>query len=64
MKVVVTVECEFEVDVPTHNRDMAVRSVVEGWRSNWRHYAKWRKGTAPQAQGGRVVSARVAEEEP
>lgn len=56
MKVVVTVEASFVVEVDTLDPALARRAVEANWESIYKFEARWLNGTAPQYQGGRIVS--------
>ena len=59
MKVVVTIEARFEVDVNAHSAEAAERAVHANWESVYKYDAKWLDGTAPTLQGGRVIDIKA-----
>ena len=60
MKILVTVEVQFEVEVDTDDTKHAVRAVNANWDSYYKAQARWADGVAPQYQGGHVVDIRPA----
>ena len=60
MKVLVTVEVQFEVEVrDVYTTEQAVRVVEANWDTIYKHSARWKNGVAPQLQHGRVVDVRA-----
>jgi hypothetical protein len=44
MRVIVTIEAQFEVEVDTHSPELAVRAIEANWDSVYKHRAKWANG--------------------
>ena len=60
MKIIVTVEAQFVVEVDTYNMKHAARAITANWDSVYKQQAKWRRGIAPQLQGGQILGIEPA----